>query len=119
MVDPVSPPKPKYRTGVDSCRLKSGDHVVSSERWEIMIDPAGLYVGRVEEQNDKTLANYGCTLIYWGDRQRPEAFNPFYTWYVDNRCRDCDQPVALDSEHDCPKKNKEKAHGEGQDTKEG
>lgn len=113
MADPASPPKPKYRTSVNSNCLKPGDHVVSCERWEIMIDPAGLYVKESVFDDDKTSPTYGCSLIFWGTNKKPEAFNPYYTWYVDNRCSKCSEPVS--DPHDCPK-DKEKAHGEGQDT---
>jgi hypothetical protein len=95
--------------------LKPGDHVTGSERWEVMLPPAGLYVAKiVNDDIDKTSPTYGCTLIFWSvNPNNPEAFNPYYSWYVDNRCEKCNEPDP----HNCLKE-KEKHHGKGQDPQE-
>jgi len=97
-------------------QLKSGDNVTGSQREELMIAPPGLYVTKVTEELDRCNEFYGCTLVWWGNSARPEAFNPYYVWYVANRCKECDEP--WDESHNCSKV-KEKQHGEGQDPQEG
>jgi hypothetical protein len=57
--------------------LKPGDLVMGSERAELMIGPAGLYVDRIESD----VASYGVW-IWWRGAAVPEIFNPYWTWYV-------------------------------------
>jgi hypothetical protein len=106
--------KKTRRTSVSTQNLKHGDLVVGCEKWEIMLPATGLYIGRVEYDADKYSPTAGCSLVYWGDKQTFEAFNPYWTWYVENRCILCNEPDP----HDCTKL-KEIQHGEGEGSKEG
>lgn len=61
---------------VDTHMLKPGDLVMGSEREELMIGPAGLYVDRIEE------GPWSGVTVYWRGASRPETFNPYWTWFV-------------------------------------
>jgi hypothetical protein len=106
----------------DTQHLKPGHHVVSSDKWEIMVPPLGLYVNKTVYQDDKLKDNYGCTLVYWGASPQPEAWNPYYTWYVDNACRKCDG-IAENNDEWCaachPLVPKENTDGKGKAAEEG
>jgi hypothetical protein len=63
---------------VNSEALVPGDVVVGSERAEIIVAPPGLTVESVTKDNAT-----GAIWIKWVGHERPEGFNPLWTWYVD------------------------------------
>jgi hypothetical protein len=62
---------------VNTQDLKPGDLVMGSERAELMIGPAGLYVNKIEVD----VASYGVW-VWWRGAAIPEIFNPYWSWFV-------------------------------------
>jgi hypothetical protein len=92
MADPASPVSPRkhYRA---TQGLRPGDHVVSADRWEVMVVPPGLYVTKTQWDGDKRSPTAANTLVWWDDKPNPEAFNPYDGWHTDNGCNGCDEPA--------------------------
>jgi len=64
-------------TRVDTENLKPDDLVMGSERAELMIGPAGLYIDRIKVD----VASCGVW-VWWRGVTTPEIFNPYWTWFV-------------------------------------
>ncbi len=59
--------------------LQPGDHIVGTERMEIIVPLQGYYVDRTEYDKQD-----GSTIVYFKTSPNyPEPFNPYYTWYVE------------------------------------
>jgi hypothetical protein len=67
--------EPTIRVNTDG--LKPGDRVMGSERAELMIGPAGLYVDRILQD----ASTYGVW-VWWRGATQPEFFNPYWSWYI-------------------------------------
>jgi hypothetical protein len=62
---------------INTENLKPDDLVTGSERAELMVGPAGLYVDRIKQD-----APTNGVWVWWKGSPYPEFFNPYWTWYV-------------------------------------
>ena len=62
---------------VNTENLKPDDLVMGSERAELMVGAAGLYVDKIHLDTKI----YGVW-VWWRGATQPELFNPYWTWYV-------------------------------------
>jgi hypothetical protein len=59
-------------------QLKAGDLVMGSDREDIVFPTNGQRVTKTELEGI-------YVLVYWNDSVTPELWNPYFTWYVQER----------------------------------
>ena len=65
---------------VSTSMLEPGDLIYDSgERWEIMVPPPWIEVGRIEKGNNGVS---DITIVWFKGRSHPEKWNPHYNWRI-------------------------------------